>query len=293
MKLIEADTVNKAEWDELVRSSGGTVFSLSTYLDATADNWAVLFNDDRSGGIVCPFATKAGIKVLYAPFFHRYTEWIGTNRPSDEALLEKLQELFPVADINCRMISSGSEKVHQELIQDHYNTNQQAKRMLKKATVFRVSEEWLPEQLMQLLETELAPRIAGIDGHSLSKLQRLVTDFEHIGMVQVNLWKEDQWQGGLWLLVFEDRMLYLKGTVTAEAKGSGGMYRLMEYAIQQAFSTDKLFDFGGSNAEGVRRFNLNWGATDRSYQHLQWNNAPLWWKTVKSLRDKWNSKSFS
>lgn len=293
MQLILADAVNKTEWDELVRQSGGTVFSLSTYLDATADNWAVLFNDDRSGGIVCPFAVKAGVKVLYAPFFHRYIEWIGANQPSDEVVLQQLQQLFPVADVNSRMISGGTEKVHQELVANDYHPNQQAKRMLKKASAYRVSEEWLPEQLMQLLETELAPRIAGIDAHSLPKLQRLVTDFEQKGMVQINLWKEDQWQGALWLLVFQDRVLYLKGTVTAEAKGSGGMYRLMEYAIQQAISTDKLFDFGGSNAEGVRRFNLNWGATDRSYQHLQWNNAPLWWKTVKSLRDKWNSKSFS
>ncbi|ASS48267.1 MAG: hypothetical protein A3D31_19130 [Candidatus Fluviicola riflensis] len=293
MKLILADAVNKTKWDELVRTSGGTVFSLSTYLDATADNWAVLFNDDLSGGITCPFAVKAGVKVLYAPFFHRYIEWIGANRPSDELLLQQLQELFPVADVNCRMIDRGSEKVHQELTQDQYNPNQQAKRMLKKTGVFHISEEWLPEQLMQLLETELVPRIAGIDAHSLSKLQRLVTDFEQKGMIQINLWKENDWQGGLWLLVFENRALYLKGTVTADAKKSGGMYRLMEYAIQQAFSTNKLVDFGGSNAEGVRRFNLNWGATDRSYQHLQWNNAPLWWKTVKSLRDKWNNKSFS
>lgn len=281
------------EWDELVRQSGGTVFSLSTYLDATADNWAVLFNEDHSGGIACPFAVKGGVKILYAPFFHRYTEWIGANRPSDEVLLEKLRELFPVADINCRMIAGAAEKVHQELTKDQYNPNQQAKRMLKKAATYRVTEEWLPGELMRLLETELAPRIAGINAHSLSRLQRLVTDFEHKGMTQINLWKEDQWQGALWLLVFENRVLYLKGTVTAEAKNAGGMYLLMEYAIQQALATNKLFDFGGSNAAGVRRFNLNWGAADQSYQHLQWNNAPLWWKTVKSLRDKWNSKSFS
>ncbi len=292
MQLISADAINKTEWDELVRTSGGTVFSLSTYLDAIADNWAVLFTDDRSGGIACPFAVKGGVKILYAPFFHRYTEWIGANRPSDEALLKKMQELFPVADINCREMAGGTEKVHQELTQSHYNPNQQAKRMLKKAQAFQITEEWLPGKLMQLLETELAPRVAGIDTHSLSRLQRLVTDFEHKGMVQLNLWHEDQWQGGLWLIGFEDRLLYLKGTVTAEAKDSGGMYRLMEHAIQKALSENKVFDFGGSNAAGVRRFNLNWGAADRSYQHLRWNNAPLWWKTVKSLRDKWNSKSF-
>lgn len=292
MQLILAEAVNKTEWDKLVCQSGGTVFSLSTYLDATADNWAVLFNDDRSGGIVCPFAIKAGVKVLYAPFFHRYIEWIGEQQPANEVLVKELQLHFPVADVNARMSNGGTEKVHQELKQDQLKPNQQAKRMLKKAADFQVSEKWMPTELMRLLETELAPRIAGIDGHSLPKLQRLVTDFQDMGMIQINLWKENEWQGGLWLLVFEDRVLYLKGTVTAEAKNAGGMYRLMEYAIQKAISMDMLFDFGGSNAEGVRRFNLNWGATDTPYQHLQWNNAPLWWKTVKSLRDKWNNKSF-
>jgi len=292
MQLISAEAVNKTKWDELVRQNGGTVFSLSTYLDATADNWTVLFNDDRSGGIVCPFAVKAGVKVLYAPFFHRYIEWVGAHQPTNEALLKELQMHFPVADVNGRISNGGTEKVHQELTQDQFKPNQQAKRMLKKAVDFQISEEWRPTELMQLLETELAPRIAGIDGHSLPKLLRLVTDFQDKGMIQINLLKENEWQGGLWLLVFEDRVLYLKGTVTAEAKNAGGMYRLMEYAIQKSIELNKLFDFGGSNAEGVRRFNLNWGATDTSYQHLQWNNAPLWWKTVKSLRDKWNNKSF-
>jgi hypothetical protein len=71
MQLALSESLDKQQWDELVKASAGSVFSQSAYLDATADHWGVLWNDDRSGGIACPFAVKLGVKILYAPFFHR------------------------------------------------------------------------------------------------------------------------------------------------------------------------------------------------------------------------------
>ena len=96
--------------------------------------------------------------------------------------------------------------------------------------------------------------------------------------------------GGVWTLETDSTVLYLKGTTTEEAKKSGGMYKLMLTAIEDAGSKGKVFDFGGSNVESVRRFNLNFGAEDVVYSQLSWNNAPFWWRIVKTIRDKWIKK---
>lgn len=294
MELILSEKADKNAWDALVKRSGGTVFSLSRYLDATADNWGILWNDDRSGGMICPFAVKFGVKVLYAPFFHRYTEWIGENRPDPAKLKAGLQRHFPVADAQWKNEMPGmTERVHQLLEKEGFQPNQQAKRMLKKAVGYTIRQERREQELLNLLRRELSPRIASIDDHSLNLLEKLVAGFRDEQLIQLNLLENGNWKGGIWLLPFDGRMLYLKGTVESDAKNNGGMYRLMEHAIQLAFEREMLFDFGGSNAEGVRRFNLNWGGKDVSYRALQWNNAPLWWKIVKSLRQTWNNKLFS
>jgi hypothetical protein len=291
MKLVPANELNKNEWDETVRRSGGSVFSLSAYLDATADNWAVLYNDDLSGGVACPFAVKLGVKVLYAPFFHRYTEWIGENGPSGEVLFAAFGQHFPVAEAQFR--STAGDKVFQQLSEQDFHPNQQAKRMLKKASRYTVSEGRNVPLLIALLRRELSPRIASIDDRSLELLERLVENFDESRLIQLNLFDGSEWKGGIWLLPFGGRMLYLKGTVENEAKNNGGMYLLMEQGIRMAFARDLVFDFGGSNAQGVRRFNLNWGAKDVAYRSLRWNNAPLWWKIAKSLRQAWNNRSSS
>lgn len=292
MKWVESAHVNRQDWDELVQRSKGTVFSLAAYLDATAENWGVLYNDARTGGIICPYTVKLGVKVLYAPFFHRYTEWIGEDVPEWNVLLRELQNRFPVADAQLRFEAyiSSDQRVHQVVTADSFHPNQQAKRMLKKAVGYTVESGRRDDELLLLLQKELTPRIATINDHSLQLLGKLVKLFDEEQLQQLNLFENGAWKGAIWLLHFNDRTIYLKGTVEPEAKNKGGMYLLMQQAIQETIEKGGLFDFGGSNADGVRRFNLNWGAYDVSYHALQWNNAPLWWKWIKTLRQRWNNK---
>lgn len=291
MKWVESESVNKTEWDQLVARFGGTVFSLSGYLDATAENWGILYNSEGTGGIVCAYTQKLGIRILYAPFFHRYSEWIGAGCPEIAVLLKVLSKHFRVADAQIRLSDTADlpTRVHQEIYQT-YSPNQQVKRMLKKGAKYSVESGRKDAQLLDLLQDELAPRIATINTDSLKLLASLVSHLDPKMLTQLNLMEGEQWRGALWLMDFNDRIIYLKGTVDAEARQSGGMYVLMQTAINLAISDGKRFDFGGSNAEGVRRFNLHWGAYDVTYAALQWNNAPLWWKWIKKWYQQWNKK---
>jgi hypothetical protein len=290
MILQERRDIDTRRWDEMVTQSKAAVFSRAAYLDAVSDNWCILWNDDLSGGIACPYSVKLGVKVLYAPFFHRCIEWVGNNEPRN--LTDELRRRFCVAEAHLR---SDNElpfpSLHHQIVTDpQFKPNQQAKRMLKKAFVYTVEERTEIAPLLNLLRAELSGRINGIHDHSLGKLRILVNSFAGPDIVQLNLIEDGVWQGGIWLLPFKDRMVYLKGTVSADARENGGMYLLMETAIRGAFSEGMVFDFGGSNAPGVRRFNMNWGAEDADYYHLRWNNAPLWWKMLKKLRSAWKRK---
>lgn len=66
--LISAERLDKGAWDDFVTQHKATIFSTSTYLDATADNWSVYWKKDENWGVALPFTVRLGVKTLYQPF---------------------------------------------------------------------------------------------------------------------------------------------------------------------------------------------------------------------------------
>jgi hypothetical protein len=290
MQLVTVNSEEiRAKWDELVSLHDASVFSESVYLDATSENWSILYSDDLKSGMACPFVVKGGVKILVTPFFNRFMEWIG-DPVSEQEITEALKSEFPVADLQVGAGFGLNQRIYQALNLGELKLNQQAKRSLNKAAEFTVTEEKHILFMMELLQNKLKDKIHGINDQTLPVLEKLVTGYERTRLKQFNLYRENDWLGGIWILETNKTVLYLKGTTTEEAKKSGGMYKLMLTGIEHAHSSGKVFDFGGSNVESVRRFNLNFGAKDVVYSQLSWNNAPFWWKTVKTIRDKWRKK---
>ncbi|MNU98942.1 hypothetical protein D3C71_890630 [compost metagenome] len=248
-----------------------------------------MYSDDLKSGMACPYVVKGGVSVLVTPFFNRFMEWVG-EPVSEEELIKTLKSKFQVADLQVGKGFSLNQRIYQRLEPGMLKLNQQAKRSLNKAKEFSVTQEVNIPVMMELLQTELANRIHGISAATLPILEKLVLGYENSRLGQFSLYQENQWLGGIWILETDSTVLYLKGTTSEEAKKLGGMYKLMFTAIEYANSKEKSFDFGGSNVESVRRFNLNFGAQDVAYSQLSWNNAPFWWRTLKMIRDKWTKK---
>lgn len=93
MKIVEREHIDIHKWDDLVAlSKDATLFSLSHYLDAVAENWCVLVDENYSKGIALPYSIRLGIKCLYTPIFSRYTEFLGGIDSKD--ILSYLQNYF-------------------------------------------------------------------------------------------------------------------------------------------------------------------------------------------------------
>ena len=65
---------------------------------------------------------------------------------------------------------------------------------------------------------------------------------------------------------------YLKGVLTEEGKKNGAMYAMFDYIIKSNAQTGKVFDFGGSDIEGVATFYKKFGAYDNSYYSYEKNH---------------------
>lgn len=298
MKIIQREHIDIQKWNALVSSSpNNSVFSLSTYLDAVAENWCVLTDDQYSKGIALPYTVRLGIKVVYTPIFVRYLEWFGEEIENLETIKAIIQNEFQHGQLSSTVCFEN--KKSDEFIfqisdnQDEQVINSQAKRMLSKfeKAGFTIHLEADEEEILKIIKAELPQKVSSLNDKSLTSLDALVKSLKKNQLLKViAVKKENTVLGGLFLVEFNQSLLYLKGAFTAESKKEGAMYGVMQFAIELAKKHNKRFDFGGSRVDGVRRFNVNLGGKDVTYHSFLWDNSLLWFKILKRAKTAWKRK---
>ncbi len=298
MKIIQREHIDTKKWDALVSSSSdNAVFSLSTYLDAVAENWCVLTDDDYSKGIALPFTVRLGIKVIYTPIFVRYLEWFGVEIEKLESIKTIIQNEFQQGQLSSTL--SFENKKSEDFIfqiseiQEEQVINSQSKRMLSKfeKADFTIQLDADEEEIIKIIKAELPQKVKSLNDKSLTSLEALVKSLKKDQLLKVvAVRKENTVVGGLFLVEFNHSLLYLKGAFTPDSKKEGAMYGVMQYVIELAKAQNKRFDFGGSRVEGVRRFNVNLGGKDVTYHSFEWDNSPLWFKILKRAKTAWKRK---
>ena len=139
MKFIQREHIDCAKWDALVKSDASvSVFSLSAYLDAVAENWCVFTDEEYTKGIALPFTFRLGVKTCYTAVFLRYVEWIGEQTVQFDKLISLLQAEFPGGQLCIKQDVLGypsEEFVFQNIpVLTERTINSQAKRMLSVKT---------------------------------------------------------------------------------------------------------------------------------------------------------------
>ncbi len=292
MKFISRENIDCQKWDDLVTNTpGASVFSLSSYLDEIAENWMVYVNENYTKGIAVPFAVRLGVKTCYTPIFITKLEWLGENQGELAQFGRELKTHFPLGNfcLNQSLEDVHSEEFVEQLIPSNsiLSLGSQAKRMINKSDklAHRIEHSLDKSAIFSLIRSELLPKISSLTEGSIHRMEKAIDKMNDKGYLEIlSVFQDDKFVGGLFLINFNQSVLYLKGAFADDAKKNGAMYAAMNKAIQQAQSEGKSFDFGGSRVEGVRHFNLQLGGIDNSYYSYQWDKAPLWYKMLKQLR---------
>jgi hypothetical protein len=217
---------------------------------------------------------------------------LGDESAEFNAFLTEVKSTFPIGNFCIRQQIEKKDYTTyvEQIIQPNsaIEIGSQAKRMINrsKKVGHRIEFSNDPKPVLALIRSELLPKISSLSEASIERLERAIQRLDaqqHLRILTV--YDKQQFIGGLFLINFNNTVLYLKGAFTDEAKKNGAMYNAMNFAIDQAYKEGKTFDFGGSRVEGVRHFNLQLGGVDRSYYCCQWDNAPAWYRAIKSFRN--------
>lgn len=296
MKNILHHTVlDKAKWDAFVVKNNASIFSTSLYLDSTAQDWSVYFDEENNLGLALPFVEKIGVKGMYPPFFHRYIEKIGEN-DLPKSLLDYIQKEYKFGFIHTKEqlnLPNESSRIHQ-IIEDFDNLDQssQFKRSVKKALKnnYEIRESENVTDSFQLVIGFLSSKLDFYKSNEVEQLKNLIHNLDKQSrLITYNLIAQGKVEGSLFVMKHQNTFTYLKGSCSDEVTKNGGMYLLMNELIENCKSSNVNLDFGGSQVEGVRNFNIRLGGKDRKYYTYEWDNSPFWFKTLKKIR-KWIKK---
>ncbi len=289
--LIQRKEIDLTKWDRLVESdSKNAIYNLSCYLDCVADNWCILINEQYSGGIAIPYKIKMGIKFCYSPFFISYLDWVGTMPNEWDECLKMLQKEFVQFHLFIRRgFETEKMNLYQTIAIDQISKySSQATRMINKFNQTEMSLGFTedPSEILKIIQQVLPKKVNSLSASSFQKLGKLVHQLTTHNLFKfIEVKDKNNIVGGLILSQFNGTIVYLKGAFYSEYKKKGAMYASMHYAIQYAQKEGCLFDFGGSQIDGVRRFNMNLGGIDQLYHTLEWDRAPLWFKLIKKIKN--------
>mgnify|MGYP001187896317 FL=1 len=288
--------IDKSRWDKLVDSDQkALVFNKSYYLDAVCDNWYLYHDDLYSCGIVVCSTTKLGIPSVFPPFFHRSCDLVGDSsvfkvEDFESILLTNFKYgIFQTSQLfSFKNIIQRKDLFFQELSEDIVLSNQAKRKMKNVGKLYKVELKYNinPEDLIALIFEVLPSKVGFFKTKASQNIKKLIQQAGLIGdLYSIGGFIDGNLVGGLFVLKYNGRMIYLKGACKDEFLNEGMMYYLMNALIVKAKQENLVFDFGGSNIEGVKYFNTKFGSKDISYNMYQWNNSPFWFKALMGLKN--------
>lgn len=290
MKYIPRKNIDTAKWDQAVATAKKeNVFCYSWYLDAVAKNWGALISEDYKTIMPVPYSSKLGVKQIYQPAFTRELDIIGDDFDWKGALGLLSNQFKSIQFRNgSELLADKPEKrIHQFIdLRSDSKLSTNAKRLIKKSKgLYQIKATSNPSELIQLFKSTAFNKIDSISETDLISLEQLMNAAINNGQCDIIQLENDSGivAAGCFLKD-KKRITYLKGAAENDAKKSGAMYLLINFALEKYKSKFDVFDFGGSDIENVANFYKKFGATDRTYYNYTINNLPGWFKALKSIK---------
>jgi len=310
ISYVQYNDIDKDKWDQCIKQSfNGNICAYSWYLEAVANEWDALIEDEYERVFPLTFRKKMGICYLYQPFF---TQQLGVFSKSiltqavTEQFIENIPSKFKYIEINLNAfnkLDSDRYKIipflnHElDLISDHKslykNYAQNTKRNIQKAHKQDVSivKNIKPDEIIELFRENKGKIIKQLSDLDYLSLKRIVYTCLYKGKAQVYGAYTDHntlCAGAIFVISHKKAVLLFTATNDI-AKKNGAMFSLIDHFIKSHSQSHLTLDFEGSNDPNLARFYKSFNSNEVHYSHLKIDRLnPIISKGVQSI--KWVRK---
>lgn len=300
-QFITSDKLDARKWDKMLKNlHANGIYSYSWYQNAVAEKWMIAMDEKGKNFMLFPFKSKAGIKMIYQPFFTREIACFLDDKTTPGKIINQLpdsyrQIQFALRDIRGLDASFKIEKwMHQKLdLKKEYEVTakkyaENAKRILKKTgkKSWKLEETENVKIVVDLFKKSKGNEIKDLKEADYRRLQHLMKAgiVNGYGKCYQVVSENDEILAAGYFFKENGRLTYLKGSATENGKKEGAMYFLFDKLIQNYSEKLDELDFGGSRIHSVAAFYKKFGAADSDYYFVTKQNFPLYIKLLRKAR---------
>lgn len=290
IRYFERKEIDTVKWNNCIDNAfNSLLYAKSYYLDVMAKNWSAIILNDYEAVMPLAYNIKFSIRYVYMPPFVQQLGIFSTDKVSK--------------DILDRMVAVA----HQKFKFGEYNFNYQNEHISftqKNNFILRLSQEhgYLKKKYKTVLKKNLAiankkglhystsmdARLAISTFQSLYKERVTInrSDYVMLEMLSSVLLEKNQTlirevrnkTGNLLsiALFLKDvkRIYFLLSATTLEGRKINANHYLLDQLILEFALQDILFDFEGSDIDGIALFYKAFGSENQPYYFHRWNNLP-------------------
>lgn len=285
---IEHKDIDLKKWDACIANSfNRLIYGFSWYLDVVCDDWDALVYNDYEAVFPIPKRKKWGIEYIYQPFFCQQLGVFSKTTIEIESFLNCIPKQFKYLELN---VGSSNRFVVQEnsnyelalvnTVETQFSKNTARNISKAKASNLSLVSNISPEKHISMFNTNLSK--IGVSQKDLDVYVRLcyVLISNNTGKIYAVFDEFNSLVASSLIAIDGQRVYYLNGTTNQQGRNVGASHWMVSEIMKNYPS--KIFDFEGSNIEGVARFYAGFGAKKTSYPTIKINRLPFYLKWIKS-----------
>ena len=300
IRLINSQDIDELKWSQMLSSSPSifTQYQEIWFLNSICKSWQVFVKGDYEAAFVFSTQKKGGFSLIYQPFFSRCFSFLGKSDASFEAAvfnrLKKqskwirinLPEKYTAFKDHLKALSFQQLDLGNDYESIHANYSTNAKRLLKKNKHLKLVKTNDVAAFISLFKHQVGDNI-GYNASNYQNLETLLNEGLKREKLIIYAIHDQADVLGYAAFYFHNNIInYLKGALNEKGKKFGAMYFAFDQLIHLYAGKKFIFDFGGSNVEGIAAFYKKFGASDAVYYEYEINNLPKFVKGVKKIKDK-------
>lgn len=293
IKHLTHDMIDKKRWDDCIaKSFNGSVYAWSWYLDIVHPKWEALIENDYERVMPLTGKTKLGISYLFQPFFVQQLGIFSQSLLSQndvESFIHAINSKYKVVKYRLNEYNKVCDEwqfvekhrnVELDLIHDYQylysNYSKNTKRNLAKAESagLTLNRNVVAADVVQLFRNNRGHEVKHWNDREYARLLDLIeTAVYHeccflIGANNI----DGQLIAGAVFMCSHDRIIFLFSGNDDNYKDKHALTFLLDSTIREFSETQYIFDFEGSDNEGLARFYKGFGGKEVFYPEIRLNN---------------------
>jgi hypothetical protein len=295
IKYLKYGHIDKAKWDDCInRSFNGMIYGYSWFLDIVCEEWEGLVEGDYEQVFPINFRRKAGINIIFQPFFTQQLGVFSRKELTPEAVnafLRAIPQKYRVVDLNLNTHNqpdlgsfSYTPQVNHELdligdyeeLRKNYSSNTRRNLSRAESSNLQVIKGIKPDDVISLFRANRGRGIRVLKEANYMKLKRLIYTCIYKGIAEVYgvYTGNNSLCAGAVFLQSNNKAVFIFSGLSAEGRDKRAMFLLVDHFIRAHANKHLTLDFDGSNDESLARFYKGFGSTRTEFPGISKNSLP-------------------